>query len=823
MPISDRFHSVTTRARLLAVAPLTCLLLAQPLLAQSPSALAQAELQRRSANATEAQELLKKGDESYKAGKWADAVTAYSGARSLLPDAPATAALRDAATERMVQASVEQARKQRRLGDVKGAGETIGKVLDDSVAPHHPAALAVQEEINDPIRTNPAGTLANTKDVEEVRLLLYKAEGFANAGDFDKASMVYDDVLRVDPTNKAARRGLETVSNYKADYYRAAHDQARAEMLGQVDGSWELRVRPSDDLVDELAPSIQATSPSALISNKLSRLIIPVLDFEGVKIQEALDFLRQQSVDLDTIETDPAKKGVNFVLDLGGPQSDLARRILETPINIQLRNVPLSQALQYIADMTRTSYAPQEWAVVIRPAGAASTDMIARTYHVPPDFLSTGGSAAGGAGTIDPFADVKPQEGILAKRLDAVELLKQLGVPFPEGSSANYNALDSTLRVTNTVENLAMVDQAVEQVSNTAPTMVMVQVRMIKTQERTLKELGFDWLLDDFSLGGTGLTPGTTAVHLIGGAQNPANLADFALAPGSIYQHAITSGNRSGSEVITGNAIDDRILQQQQGFAPSASRAPGILRANAILNNTNLSMLMRGLSQKTGVDLVVSPSTVTRSGQQSTVEVVREFIYPTEYEPPELPNSIGNNDDVNLNTGEVFVQPSLIPITPATPTSFEMEKVGVVLDVLPTVSADRHYIDLALKPSITDFDGFINYGTPITSPANTGALGLTTINSAARVVLTDNQILAPVFSKMQMDTNLTIADGHTIVVGGLIQEKVQKVEDQTKILGDIPVVGRFFKNEITAPVRTAIVFLVTVKVLDPTGESARDN
>ena len=822
MPISDRFHTVTTRARLLAIAPLTCLLLWQPLAAQGTSALAQAELQRRAANAQQAQELLKQGDEAYEAGKCADAVKAYTEARALLPAAPATAAMRDAATERLVQASVEQARQQRRLGDVKGANRTVESVLAENVAPDHGLAVEMQEQINDPIRTNPAATLEHAGDVEEVRLLLYKAEGFKNLGDFDKAEMVYEDVLRVDPTNKAARRGMETVVQLKADYYRAARDEARAVILGEVDEGWQLRVRPNEDLAGLLEAGRQTGSSTVLLSEKLDRIILPVVSFEGVKIQEAFDFLRQQSIERDTLETDPSRKGVNFVLELGNDPA-VAGRILDTEIDLQLRNVPMSQVVKYLAEVTRTTYAPQEWAVVIRPAGAASADMITRSYTVPPDFLSAGGSAAGGAGVLDPFESKEASEGLLAKRLDAVEVLKGLGVAFPEGAGANFNPVNSTLRVVNTVENLAMVEQAVEQLTSAEPKMVAVQVRMIKIQSSELEELGFDWMLEDYSLGGSGLTPGVSAGHLSGGTQNPANFSDFDLPPGAIFQRAITSGNRSGTEAITGDAIDDRILEQQQGFSPGTSRAPGIAWMNAILNNTDVTMMMRGLSQKTGVDLVVSPSTVTRSGQQSTVEIIRELIYATEFEPPELPNSVGSNVNIDLDTGEIFGGAAqLIPITPATPTSFDMEKVGVVLDVLPTVSADGHYVDLALKPSMTDFDGYINYGTPITSPSGATPASIAGLVDS-RVVLTRNEILMPVFSKAQLDTHLTIADGATIAVGGMLQERVQKVEDSTPILGDIPVIGRLFKNEAFAPTRTAVLFLVTVKVLDPTGEKIHGN
>jgi general secretion pathway protein D len=823
MPIFDRFNSsVVTRARLLALAPVTCLLLSLPVAAQQPSALAQAELQRRAAKASEAQELLKKGDEAYESGRWADAIAAYTGARELLPAAPATAALRDAATERLVQASVEQARHQRRLGDVEGAGKTVESVLGDSVAPGDALATEMQEQINDPIRTNPAATLEHTQDVEEVRLLLYKAEGFANLGEYDKASRVYEDVLRVDPTNKAARRGMEAVEQHRADYARAAYDEARAAMLAQVDGAWELRVRPTEGVPEELIPGSVAGAGRMLMSNKLERIILPVVDFDRVNIREALDFLRQQSIERDTFELDPAQRGINFVLEIGGPDSEVAKQILAAEINLQLKNVPISQVLKYLNEVTRTVYIAQDFAVTVRPAGADSNEMISRSYQVPPDFLTSGGAAGGGEAADDPFADDGGnREGLIPRRLSAEEVLKQQGVAFPEGATASANG--STLRVRNTAVNHAMVEEIVAAVTATEPAMVLVEVRMIKTQERVLKELGFDWLLGEFSLGGSGLTPGTPGGVLSGGALNPENFSDVALAPGDYFRRALTAGNRSGNEAIIGDSIDDLLLEQSQGFSRGASRAPGILWANGKLNNTDVTMLMRGLDRKKGVDLVASPATATRSGQQSTIEIIRELIYPTEYEPPELPNTISTPVLVDFDTGDVEIgTPPLVPITPATPTSFETRSVGVVLDVLPTVSADRNYVDIALKPSVTDFDGFINYGTPITSAAPGAIGGFGGLGSADPVEVTPNEILMPVFSTMRTETNLTIADGATVVIGGMLQERLQKVEDKTKILGDLPVVGRMFQSHAYAPVRTAVVFLVTVKVVDPTGKPFRD-
>ena len=70
---------------------------------------------------------------------------------------------------------------------------------------------------------------------------------------------------------------------------------------------------------------------------------------------------------------------------------------------------------------------------------------------------------------------------------------------------------------------------------------------------------------------------------------------------------------------------------------------------------------------------------------------------------------------------------------------------------------------------------------------------------------------------MKTGTSLTVADGQTIVIGGLMQEKTQKVEDKTPILGDIPVFGRLFQSNAYSPVQTAIVFLVKVRVVDAAG------
>ena len=299
--------STRGRAALLATA---CLVV--PLTAGEPiggASLAEREQSRRNSSIEEAQELLRKGDEAYQAGRYAEAVEAYAGAREMIPDAPVSAELRLAATERYAQAAVEQARLLSRKGDVAGAKDAVDKVLREGVAPNNPGALAFRAQLDDPIRTNPALTAEHAKDVDEVRRTLYTAEGAFNLGKFDEAKKHYEDVLRIDPTNSAARRGMERVAAAKSGYHQAAYDQTRAEMLSQVEAAWEHQIT-APDLGDGPEDPGMATAGLGKVSvaAKLDRIIIPKIALDQATLDEAHRFPpHAAAAKADMAETDPAQ------------------------------------------------------------------------------------------------------------------------------------------------------------------------------------------------------------------------------------------------------------------------------------------------------------------------------------------------------------------------------------------------------------------------------------------------------------------------------------------------------------------------------------
>jgi general secretion pathway protein D len=271
------------------------------------SGLAQREMIRRQDAVTEGDALLAEGRAAYAKGDYQQAVDKYRQALDRLPDAPMVSDRRQSYIAHLSDASVALAMQHRKVGKYAEART----LLEGVIAVDFENADAKRElgYLDDPIRTNPALTFEHTQNIDKVRRGLYTAEGNFNLGKYDDAKREYENVIRIDPYNTAARRGLARVAQAKSDYYRAAYDHTRAELLSQVDAAWELAVPPDAPILGpDNFGSGQVTDGVAYITEKLRRIVIPRIDFEDTSVEEAIDFLRLRAAELDTTELDPAKK-----------------------------------------------------------------------------------------------------------------------------------------------------------------------------------------------------------------------------------------------------------------------------------------------------------------------------------------------------------------------------------------------------------------------------------------------------------------------------------------------------------------------------------
>jgi general secretion pathway protein D len=829
--------------------------------AQTPDNVAEREVQKRQAGISQGEAALARGQAAMKAKDYGAAHEEFRTAVMYLPDAVVSGKAHDEAVEGFCKSGVVLAEARIAEGRYADAEAILSEVLSDRYDPKCRPAQELYAHLRQPGYFNKTMSPTFIEKVEQVKQLLTEADGFYQSGRYDLAMKRYDQVLTLDPYNTAARKGQEKINNTKYKYGEEAYNETRSRQLWQVEKAWEQPVRRYGQTGEPVAIGSQKNlGGTAQVSYKLNTIIIPRLEFRDASLREAVDFLREQAV-----ENDPAtegKRGVNIVI----PPSLAVQRIVTPPaavspapagtgvpatapagtppagappaaanragnltaapppergnITIELNQIPLGEALRYIANQAGLKVKVEPYAVSLVPKTEQSSDLLVKRYHVPPEFfggpldvgyylegsLGAGQGGAGGSAQPAPVAEnVVQKEAVsyqtasgvgtgagatsqsnlvqgtsttrqhllndrqLVGRADARTMLLSMGVQFPtvtlpdgraDSASATFWPHTGVLIVRNTQDNLDMVDALVDQANASQPKQVEIESKFIEITQNNLKELGFDWLLGPFKVGNQGaFGSGGTSVN--SPAANPANFPFVDPATQQpIGQFPVTGGNRSGSLAISANALDALLFPGVSGVAP------GIFGLAGVFTDPQFQVVIRALNQKKGVDLLSAPKVTTKSGQRAIIEVVREFRYPKTYSPPQVP-SIGS-------TTTVANQVVPVVVTPTTPQDWETRNTGVTLEVEPVVGGDATTIDLNLVPQVVEFEGFINYGSPI------NAVGVNTIGGAIStsvpVTLTDNVINQPVFSTRKVTTSVSVYDGQTVVLGGLMREDVQKIK-----------------------------------------------
>lgn len=73
--------------------------------------------------------------------------------------------------------------------------------------------------------------------------------------------------------------------------------------------------------------------------------------------------------------------------------------------------------------------------------------------------------------------------------------------------------------------------------------------------------------------------------------------------------------------------------------------------------------------------------------------------------------------------------------------------------------------------------------------------------------------IAPITSKRTVETVVNLKNNETMVIGGLIQEKAVDIEQKVWLLGDIPLIGNFFRNKEKSKKQTDLLIFITPRVV----------
>ena len=652
-----------------------------------------------------------------------------------------------------------------------------------------PAVLRLQKELASK-RDNP--TYRNIDELspgvrnkdDKVNELLVKGRARYLYGDYQGALDAYREVLQYQPNNSESKayqvRIRQMLSENSGQWNRGV---TKGKLLELLDETWKLpevfnRENTKSDLGNGNDP----------VTEKMKTIRLP----EGFLARdEPLDrALTKLSSLSQTYDKD--QKGVNIVPVTDGGESPT--------VNLQLRDVTVFQALDYLCKRVGYSFSvsPSGIVEVRKDAGDSllDTQFFELTQAAVVKMTGQGlNTTAPGGGATNPFGgasgaaaptDGNPQEMAIKS------FLIRSGVPFEPPATLSFDG--TRLIVTGSPKNLDRVKNIIRRYSDIKQ--VHIEAKFIEVEQKALNELGVNWSLTPNVAGNGGVTAGTNlrSINRVFAQNNtaPKNLT-------------INSQITDAAGETTNN------LQTFPNVAPSF---PGGMNLGSIANTyagtvnilsrETLALTIRAIEESAGSDLMSSPSLTVLDGKTAVIKVAQLLRYPQAY--GDIQSNVGQGG--GGNGGVLGAAQTSVAITAGTPQDFTVQEVGVTLEVTPTVAADDS-IALNLKPKVTEFEGFVEYGG--TSVALTGGVTVTVPSG----------FFQPIFSTREVTTDVTVFDGATVVIGGLTREEVKTIDDKVPVLGSLPLIGAAFRSTGKSVAKRSLMVFVTANLVSPGGATLR--
>lgn len=192
-----------------------------------------------------------------------------------------------------------------------------------------------------------------------------------------------------------------------------------------------------------------------------------------------------------------------------------------------------------------------------------------------------------------------------------------------------------------------------------------------------------------------------------------------------------------------------------QTFSNSRDSSKSKMGGYADINATLQALITNGDAQ-----ILSQPSMVTMSGEKANILIGGE-----------IPIPMSNSD------GQITV---------------EWREYGIKLNIEPNVNADNK----------------------ITSKVNAEVSTLD--SSSAAAINLSNGLSIPALRSRKAETVIHLSSGSTMAIGGLLSSEDGKQVTKVPFLGDIPILGKFFRSTATSKEKKEIIILVTPTLVDET-------
>ena len=602
-----------------------------------------------------------------------------------------------------------------------------------------------------------------------------------------------DQILVLDATNDYAV-GVKPLLQDKVQFAQRQYYEQRHRLTGDNPVRAEEQLIPYNDILryptdwpdisqtrDQTVAAEHNAGASERIAVAQLERPLPALTFDAVGFSDVIDFLRDVS-------------GSNIFVNWKSLEAAGIDR--NTPVSANLRNVKFSKALQVILEsvgggQTKLGYTIDEGVITISTADDLSRNVVVRVYDIRdlivniPDFTDApnfsidasqnqgggggGGQALGQGGgggqaqvTNQLFQNANQQgqngrnQGPTRQDLvDAITKLIEDTVATESwkdngGSVGALRELEGQLIVTQTPENHRQLVNLLEQLRETRAIQVTVETRFLTVQRNYLEDVGVD-LNFLFNL-------------------NSSWSQKFGTIPVTTPSSAFTFNPTTGVPGSIGSAT---------------STPTGLTTSATYLDDFQVSLVMRAVQASVTSTVVTAPRVTLFNGQRAFVLVTTTRAYVSNLTPV-------------VSTG----------ISSFAPTISQTQS-GVVLDVQATVSADRKYVTLTLRPSLNTLLDLLPFtfqsGASVVSNTGNG-VGTTTVAPSGTIQQPETQVT-------QVRTTVSVPDGGTLLLGGQTLAGEVEREIGVPVLSKIPILKRLFTNKSMAKDEQILLILVRPTII----------
>jgi len=701
------------------------------------------------------------------------------------------AAIRNANEAAAIDPSIadEMAERVARYRYEQAAVENRVKAADDVVVPDH-------------------------KEVDaQIEKLLAQAQNLYRNGRIVEAKAKFNDVIVLDRTNTTALRGVLACNlelTKDGDYRSTTYAE---KMAAEAATAYAIPIRKIGDAeskaltIGKGTPIAKRTGNGDDLENRLPHIIISEISLAGEQLPEALTILMDEAR-----SSDPSGQGANIILiwpdgyyvdDDGMPVQGL------TEAEIEARNNPTSNTSSTRRGSTRN----RNTATAMPIAAGGPVD--AGPMPVGPEMMPASGFTSPSFGGTTNFASLSPEER--ANRRYPKIALNMSNTPLGEIVMRICRQANLKYKVDNSAIIIAPKDVPIGD----------MEIKLFPLKREALLSINFadqQQLMDLFISHGILFPYGSSIVYdwrnsrlIVNNTaenlekieeliQTQLNVKDVQVQIQAKFVEITQNDvDELGFEYTIGRSLADADstngrLQFDQNDTLMRHLNNGndkVFSYTGASNGFNYGMSVYALDWADSEDVLFAPRVTTLNGETAIIKMVRKIYFPDDWDESESTTSQSSENNATMYS---YISP--MPNFDDDPT-----EIGIQLMVKPEVDLANRTITMRMTPVIRQFIGWTTYSYKKEGTVFVDADGNPTLET----------LYEPIFADRILSTLVTVKDGDTVVLGGIITDETTVYEDKIPILGDIPLVGRLFTSKATQSKKVNMLIFMSCKLVNPDG------